>query len=445
MNTQFTINFRAVQRITCVMVAALLFVAALPWLQGGMASAQQFSNRSIQLSDSSPSGTSITSGVGSGTGVTYQVSFTPTNQAASMVIDFCSEDPIINDTCTRPTGMAGGTSIASVTGTVGGTGWTLTAANGQIKLADDGTSSHDIQAAAPQVFTISGITNPSTVGTFYARMYTYTNTTWGTYGGPDTVNPNTGVGNFVDYGGVALSTVPAITITARVQESLTFCISKANPATDWGSTHFCDDPNVVGTAGANLPALTLGHGSGTKVLEVGTVDTGSIYSQLSTNATHGAVINLRNSNTSCGGLSADSGTTCAIPPIGSGSSATPSAMASGTAAFGLFVSNGSADPGGTSASVGSTTASTVYNDGTHNTTGNYYYNMDTSSSASTPSNGVPSTYTGSVTSTFGSTLAYTTAPCYRVDNTYVFAATPALTTPAGIYTANMSMIATGTF
>jgi hypothetical protein len=50
-----------------------------------------------------------------------------------------------------------------------------------------------------------------------------------------------------------------------------------------------------------------------------------------------------------------------------------------------------------------------------------------------------------VTSEFGSTLASSTGPTYLVDTNYVFAATAGLTTPAGIYSANLSMIATGTF
>lgn len=432
MNTQFTIDVRAVQRIICVIVAALLVAAGLPLLQAQPASADQFANRSIQMSDTGPSGGTITSGVGSGTNVTYRVTFTPTNQAASMVIDFCSNDPIVNDTCNAPTAMAAATGITNVSGTAGNSDWVLTAGATQVKIArTGGTSTSDIQSSVPQVFDITGVTNPSTVGSFYARMYTFTDDSWGTY------SSATSVGNYVDYGGTALSITEAITITARVQESLTFCVTSADPTT-WITNHDCSDSQV----GSNPPAVILGHGSPTAVLDSNTVDTGTIYSQMSTNATHGAIINLRNSNTSCGGLSADGGTTCAIPAINSGS-ATPSAMTAGTAAFGLFVATGAADSSG---GIGSTTAASAYHDNAHTTVpSDVYYGMDTTSSSATPSNGVPSTYTGSVTSTFGSTVAYTTSPVYRVNNAYTFAATSALTTPAGIYTANLSMIATGTF
>jgi hypothetical protein len=159
------------------------------------------------------------------------------------------------------------------------------------------------------------------------------------------------------------------------------------------------------------------------------VDTGTINSQLSTNATNGAVVRMRNSNLTCGGLSADNGTTCAIPAINAGAGAA-SAMTAGTAAFGLFVSASTLGTNG----IGSLTPAAAYHNATHVTVpGDVWYGMDTG------------TANNNVTSTFGSTLCSTTSPVYRVNNSYTFAATAALTTPAGIYTANLSMIATGTF
>jgi hypothetical protein len=180
------------------------------------------------------------------------------------------------------------------------------------------------------------------------------------------------------------------------------------------------------------------------VLDSSQVDTGSVYTQLSTNATSGAVINMHNSNTSCGGLSANGGTTCAIPPINSGSNAGASAMAAGTAAFGLFVSDSTADPANGNGTI---TPMGIYHNASHVTIPtDLWYGMDTATSLGANTSPRPTiTYTGGVGSTFGSTVAYSTAPMYRVENTYVFAATAALTTPAGIYTANLSMIATGQF
>jgi hypothetical protein len=271
MNTTFTFDVRGIKRILCVMLATLLVVAGLPILQSRASAAAQFSTRSIQMSDSNASGTSIVSGVGSGTNVTYRVSFTPiAGVAESMVIDFCTQNPIIGDTCTAPTGMTAATGLSNVSGTAGGTGWTLTASAGRAKIASDANPAHDIVGSTPQIFDLTGITNPSTVGTFYARMYTFANNSWGTY------SSATSVGNFVDYGGVALSITNVITITARVQEQLTFCVTSMDPLatspSGWNTTHDCSDPNV----GSNPPAVTLGHGSPTPVLDSNNVDQGTI-------------------------------------------------------------------------------------------------------------------------------------------------------------------------
>ena len=449
-------NFGAIKRIALTVMAGLLTVAGLPLLNSGTAAAaSQLTSRSIMLSDSSISGTSITSGVGSGANVTYEPSFTAIHQASSMIIDFCKEDPIINDTCTAPAGMVtSGVALSPVSGAVtAANNWSVASSTaGQIKLHDDGVSAHDITAGS-QVFDLTGLTNPNgtdcpspeTACTFYARMYTFTNNSFGTYSSP------TSAGNFVDYGGIALSTTAAITITARVQEQLTFCVTKSNPST-W-TTHDCSDSSI--SASGNLPAVTIGHGSPTPVIDSNSIDTsngpypngtggtvqpggGDLFTQLSTNATHGAVVNLHTSTGACasnaGGLSADGGATCAIPPINAGAN-TASAMTAGTAAFGLFVANSTLDVNGT----GSLTPAATYHNASHTTiptavtTGDLFFGWDTTTSGN------------NVISTFGSTLLSTAAPCYRVDNEYVFAATASLTTPAGIYQANMSMIATGTF
>jgi len=428
MNSTLSFNASAAKRVLYFILAVVFLSSALPLLQAGKASAAQLSLRSITLSDSANSGTSVTTGEGSGTNVSYQVSFKSIAQASSMVIDFCAEDPIVNDTCTTPTGMNASAATLTNTGSVGTVGvaadnWTATAAAGQVKLADDAVSAHDIQPNTVETFQLNGITNPSTVGTFYARLYTFTNATYGTY-----VN-STSAGNFKDYGGIALSTTAVITVTARVQEQITFCVTKADPNT-WTTTGDCSDP-VVGNP-SNLPAITLGHGSPTPVLDATATDTGSIWTQLSTNATHGAVIYLHNSNTTCGGLSADNGATCAIPPVNAGLGTGASALPAGTAAFGMYDDTYTPTVGvGT---IGSVTPAAEYHNGAHTPAAPpTWYGMDTTTSGN------------NVTSTYGSTVATTTLPVYRADNIYIFGATAALNTPAGIYTANLNLVATGTF
>ena len=408
-----TIKVRILRRIAYAMAALALFVGiAYPALQPVVAhAAAQLSSRSITMSDSGVSGGTITSGVGSGLSVTYKVGFTTSVAAQSLVIDFCQNDPIISDTCNNTTpqvlGMNASTAaLTGVTGNITSPGWAVTASQYQVKLAKSTGSAAGIGS---QVFNLTGITNPTHLGTFYARIYTFNDNTWG---GTTTPYSNaTTLGDYRDYGGIALSTNQIITITARVQETLAFCVSGSDPIANWTVNHDCSDP-----AAATAPSLILGHGAPTAILDTSATNIGTVYSQVSTNATTGVVVSMRNSN-ACGGLSANGGTTCDIPATGG---TTPSTITPGTAGFGMYCTAGYPDTSG----IGTVFADTNYNDGTST-----HYGMDTAN----------------VSGTFGDRVAYSTAPVYRMDNAYTFAATASLTTPAGIYTSNLDLVATGTF
>jgi hypothetical protein len=489
-------NKRLITRYGYSLTAALLLAMVIfPALKPVSVHASQIAYRSITLSDSGRSGTSIT-GIGSGTNVTYRISLDLYNNADSMVIDFCANDPIINDHCKAPKDMDVSSTavINGVDGTSDVSAWTLTntstANNKRLKLAI-GSGSTISGAATPvrHTFSITGVTNTSKLGSFYARIYTYANGTFGTYASPtlnpsdaadvgdpdDSANPSAvGSGNYLDYGGIAMTTNNIISITARVQESLSFCVSGTNPAL-WNApdTGSCSD-----TAASDAPALTLGSGAPTPTLSATAVDYGTVYSQISTNATNGAVIAMRNSNSTCSndsgvtfpsGLSADNGLTCAITGVGS----TAAAIAIGSAKFGMFA--WASVPEGPS-SVGSITPTSTYYNATHHaftvngvatddfTAGitsasdpiiptDVYYGMDYSTAAGSNSTTVGSTapftqpYTqfGNIRTTFGSIVGTTTTPVYRVNSAYTFAAAASLTTPAGVYTANLDLIATGTF
>ncbi|MEO7364155.1 MAG: hypothetical protein ABIV43_01455 [Candidatus Saccharimonadales bacterium] len=473
MKTSLISRLRSLRKMQHIAIALVLFVAGLPLAELGRAqAATQLQYRSVQLSDSSPSNGSYPAGVGSGLDVAYKFSFkTGASAASSMVIDFCDNDPIIGDTCGAPTGM----SVTSVTidpantGDLTSTGWTITNSNSPnpvIKLAQ-GTGSQ-LSANTQQNFTLLGFTNPSTVnattkGSFYARIYTFANTAYGDGVSKTYTNAAAAANSgYTDYGGVALSVDYVISITARVQETLTFCVSGSDP-NNWTSTGDCGDAAVTSVADTTPgnygpPNIILGHGSPTAVLEPTIVDYANIWTQLSTNATNGAVINMH-SSIPCGGLSADhdvnvpSSGTCAIPAVNSGSNAGPSQIVAGTAAFGVAINAYTPTTQAGPAAIGTLTPTTpYYNAAQYSFTGNVpnttstYFGMDTTTSVAfntTPTNA--SSYNGGVTSLFGSTVLTAAGPISRVDARYTFAATSSLTTPAGIYVANLSLIATGTF
>jgi len=360
----------------------------------------QLTNRGIQLSDSGLSSGTVTSGVGSGTNVQYKVTFTTSVAMQSLVLTFCSNSPLIGDTtCTAPTGM----DISSATVTAGSPAvtWTPTVTGSTIKLA----SSAPISAGSVSL-TLNGIVNPSVSGSFYGRITTYGDNNFGGSGVAWSAPGQEG--DNVEYGGVAMSATLPINITARVMESMLLCTSK-------------DAFTGVACAGATTPSLTLGHGTPTSYIDTSIVDTVHAYSQISTNATGGYAVFMRNSN-ACGGLSKDGGTTCNIPAVNSGSS-TPAAISAGTAAFGAIVSNGTATTGGT----GTNSAVTRWNGATG-------YMMDTTSS------------NDNVTYVYGSKIIDgTNQQANGVDNDITFAATTSPTTPAGIYTATFSLVGVGTF
>lgn len=355
-----------------------------------VADASTAANRSIEMSDAGASGGTITSGPGSGANVSYSISFDIAGSYTmkSYVVDFCSDSPLIGDTCTAPTGL----SLSSATATGGSTqAWTLTTTTSQIKE----TNATGIAAPATVTLELGGITNPSTVGSFYARIYTYSDTTWGGYTSP------TSIGTDVDYGGIALSTANSVSVSAKVQEQLVFCVSGVSMTSNCG--------------GMTPPALTIGHGSPTVILDGSQVDTATAYMQTSTNAQSGVVVRMRNGN-SCGGLSSDGGTTCNLPAAG----ATAITFSAGTADYGMNVDAGSG-------SIGTVAPTAPYD---QNATTKYA--MDTTAG------------TG-VTSTYGDQIASSTGVTSNYNNTLTFAAAASNTTPAGIYTATMGLVATGTF
>jgi len=398
------INYKVLRRPAAALTALALVVGtATPALLGSKVfAANQVTNRSIQMSDSAPSGGSITSGVGSGTNVSYSLTFTTSSAIQSVVVDFCGNTPLIGDTtCSAVTGL----DMSAATLTANGT-WSLTPAASQLKFTNSAS-----QAAGTFTLEVNGVTNPTapTMGpnsafSFYARMSAYTDATYGTYGGFATP------GNYTEYGGVALSINNPITVTARVMETLGLCASSVNY-----TGVACAGPTATDT-----PSVTLGHGPNL-ILDTSRVDTADVYTQISTNAANGYALYLRASN-SCAGLSKDNGATCGIPAVNAGA-ATGATIVAGTAAFGATVSDGTTVSGGSGTNTAvarwKTTAPTYIMDNT--------------------------TASDNVTYTYGSKIASSPSQANGVINTITFAATASPTTAAGIYSENFSLIGVGTF
>lgn len=405
--------------------AYFLTALAILWgVSSGVVSAAavggQVQYRSIKMSDSGASGGAITTGVGSGTNVTYRVTFRAATSYTmkGLVLDFCQGSagtPLVGDSsCSPPTDFTVGATPTIDTTTFGGVSglsgtWTPTSINSGQTFEMENSTGTALTSGTDYTFAISGVTNPSDAGTFYARLITYTAIA-GSYSSYAHGTP----GTYQDFGGFALTVTNIVQVTAKVQETLTFCmLGTTTPPT-------LTPPTDCSDGSATTPSITLGHGTN-NVLDTTAVDTNAVYSFASTNALHGITVRVH-INTACGGMSTDGGTTCAIPPTNAGAATTPTtsgqAIVAGTAAFGIAVSSGSG-----------IVASAPY-DGS---TASSYYGFDTTTSGA------------NATTTYGSTVLTSTAPMSNVMNTWSFAAAVSNTTPAGLYSANLSAIATSTF
>lgn len=376
-------------------IASFLLLAAMiaPSILPVFASAATLTARSVAMSSSATSAA----------GAQYTVSFGTSATTSAVIIDWCSDSPIIGVACTAPTGFNAGSATVAFTsagyklaGTVSTTG--TTAAHTVIS----GTTA--ASGAGTMTFTLTTITNPSTLGSFYARIYTYPSTTTG-------YTSATNYGTATDTGGVAMATTNAIGVSAAVKEALTFCVTAASPTA------------ACANAASSVPGIVLGHGT-PLALDSSATDTAINYAEISTNASGGAIVYMTNSNTTCGGLRRVSAgaTLCDIAPQTTAASA-PSIL--GTAKFGMNVG---AQDNSLSGATGTIAASAPYSTASQ-------YGMNWVSGNAT---GVGSTYGDPIFNTSG-------APISNVFVPLTFAASVSNATPAGLYSATMNLVATGTF
>jgi hypothetical protein len=225
------------KRSVAVITALTLSVVAVLPLVTSSADAAQVTSRKIQMGKSQASATDTT----------YMASFSlpSTANVGGLVITFCSNSPIIGVACTAPAGMAvnpaNGLVIANVTGLSGFTKDAATDANTLVY-----TNATPQSITGPQAVTLDlgaggasdGVTNPSTTGSFYARIITFsTQANAQAYSDASATVP-TGA---VDYGGVALSTNAVITVTALVQETLNFVVTGTSVTMGTGTPQVIDD------------------------------------------------------------------------------------------------------------------------------------------------------------------------------------------------------------
>lgn len=417
----------------------LAFAAMLPLvaLVSPASAAGQLFNRYIDLSGNLTSDGSGRDGTDTaGQDVTYRVGFdveTAHANIEAIVLDFC-DSPLVGTACTAPTGFDVNEGTVAVTAVAGITGtWTkhantdtntliLTKTAGDTLAADD-TVTFDLGTAAAA----DGITNPTSPGSFYARIVTYDDETFAddyTSLDPDVT------GAHIDEGGIAMAIANELTITARVQEVLQFCVG----TTDSGATSDCTD--ISGTA-----------------VDLGIVDSSVVndttaspaFAMVRTNAYYGASVYYKAEQNATYGKLKIAGAACTNntseldrcfnSAIGSGTTAAPVSQEinAGTEGFGMTLTGVDVTNGG---ATGNLSRDAAYDgDGT---TGSA--TACTAADAGTNQSCWAWADAGSF-----DTIASSSSVLDDEMVTIAFAATAAPTTPTGLYSVTANFVATATF
>lgn len=377
---------QGIKTATRYAVALVLTVLLLsPSVISGFAVASMVSDRSITLSSSSVSST----------GVTYKISFTSAGQAGTMAIDFCKNSPVFGHDCDTMPGFS------AENATIETSGFSIHSSSAG-RLVINGAIVESSQVTVE----VEGMSNPSESGTFYARIATYDTATNAA---------NAPVGELgdgsIDEGSVAMAITPTIGVSGIVPEAMTFCVSAKPIQANCGSV----EP----------PTLKLGQdiGGGVVALAPGQISEGSVYVQISTNAINGGVIRLKSNAVDCGGLiRAGAPTACDIGPAG-----TSGIQTGGNALFGVKTSVATDSPGADTLGHLQPAEGSIYNNDKFAM--NFVAGNDS---------GVTSTYGDPFIDTAG-------APVNNKNMQLTFGAYITSDTPAGDYSARVSLIATGRF
>jgi len=389
------------QHLPLLFVAVLLFASLIPAILVAHAGAYGLvTSRFIEMSSSANAATDVTYSVGFTTATTHNV--------GGIVINFCSNSPIIGDSCTAPASFDSNFANLALANQAGITGFgvdtTNSTANTVILTKGSATSINSSTAVTFDLGSTGasdGITNPATTNTtFYARILTYDTAA----NAQAYVATNSGGGTgVVDAGGVALSTAAQITITSKVQERLTFCVYTGVNCAAGGS------------------AVTLGDANGVLDPAGPYVDKNTQY-DVATNASQGVIIRIKGDTLKSGSFDVSAAGASAV------------ASAPGTEQFGFcnYQTTGSG-----------LTPTAPYNDTNCNTT-TQSAGTGTPGGTGTANFAFDTNNTTGTTSTYGQDFAHKTAGATS-SGVLAFLGNISNTTEAGIYTTTLTFIATGTY
>lgn len=177
-------------------VLALLGVCLLIYAVVGNSQAAGLLDRSLTLSNSTPS-----------SAASYTVNFTiPSGSPVGSVrFLFCSNTPLEDDPCDAPSGFD--TSAATIGSQSGFGVMTIRSQDANsIVVGNDPTA---VVPPKPVSFSFDNVTSPADTGSYYLRLSTY--------------GSNNATGSRIDYGGLAFAINNNVSITSEVPPFLAFC------------------------------------------------------------------------------------------------------------------------------------------------------------------------------------------------------------------------------
>jgi hypothetical protein len=416
------------RKMLLVLQSAVLVTAGVApiALTASASAAPQIPNREARITTARP---------GQTFDITFEFDTTTTGSATSVqAAEF--------EFCDAPLGTCNTTNVPTIpaSSTVSEGGWSTTneatafgtyarqngdsgGTNNQINVQR--TDTDDQRTLTNVTVGFTGLTHNATANrTFYPRIRLYSDTSATT---------------LVWEGAVAQSTSQTLTVNARVQEILAFCV---------GSTAVDDATTSVGAACSNI--------TGTDV-DLGVIDSGSVsvspvnatnggdnengVAMIRTNAVNGAIIDYKAVQETSSGKLKVAGAACSGTSITdqcfNSTGTTQNAIAAGTEEFGMTIAG---------INCGSTTSYTcTFSAGTYNLVRDAEYDGDGTNTYQT---GNTNNFAWDDTGT-ADRIASSAGSAVKVldDEAMIlkFAATSSITTPTGQYTVQADFIATPTF
>jgi len=179
------------------LASAVLVLAVISGYQLMLsATAAQLLSRSLQIQNSTP-----------GANTVYVASFTinSSSSVGSLQILLCSNTPLESDSCTPPSGLNMTGAVLTAQSGLNDFSLLSATANSLILSRTPGA----VTPPLPISLTFSNIVNPSSAGSYYARISTYSSID--------------GSGSSIDFGGIAFAIVNGLQISSAVPPYLDFC------------------------------------------------------------------------------------------------------------------------------------------------------------------------------------------------------------------------------